>query len=63
MEINLINKIERSNYLQGLDDNFKLSLLKEIIYQKVEAKINLFEKCTNDISNINKLTIFNKLNV
>ena len=51
MDINDISKvINHHPQLSLLNDNMKISLMREIIHQIVNERLNLFEECLEEVS-------------
>lgn len=51
MDLNNITKqINDNPQLSKLDHNNKLNLSKDIVYQMVSERLNLFEQCLEEIS-------------
>ena len=49
--INIItNQIQKHPQLKLLDDNLKVVLARELIYQQVNERVRFFDKCLDEIS-------------
>jgi hypothetical protein len=44
------SKINSHPHLKKLDDNNKNELARDLVYQQIEERLNLFEACLDSIS-------------